>query len=39
MKKTRNQRNRQREQNIFIVAVTDWIIFMVGVILWKAVHG
>ena len=38
-RKTRNQRNREREQIFFIVTVTAWIIFMVAVILYKAVHG
>lgn len=39
MKNTRNQRNRQREQNFFIAAVSLWIVAMVGVILYKAVNG
>jgi hypothetical protein len=37
--KTRNQRKREREQTFFILAVTAWIIAMVAVILYKAVHG
>ncbi len=39
MKKTRNQRNRAREQQFFIVAVSLWIVAMAAVVLWKAVHG
>ena len=39
MRKTRNQRDRQREQNIFIAAVSLWIVAVVGVILYKAVNG
>ena len=39
MKKTRNQRKREREQTFFILSVTVWAIFMVAVILYKAVTG
>lgn len=39
MSKTRNQRNREREQTFFMVAVSVWIIAMVAVILYKAVTG
>ena len=39
MKKTRNQRNRQREQTCFIAAVILWIVAMVAIILYKAVNG
>ena len=39
MKKTRNERKREREQTFFIVSVTVWIIAMVAVILYKAVTG
>ena len=37
--KTRNQRKREREQTMFIVATTVWIFFLVGVIIYKGVTG
>lgn len=39
MKKTRSQRQREREQAIFIAITSVGIIALVAVILWKAVHG
>ena len=39
MKKTRNQRKREREQTFFIVSVSLWIVAMVVVIIYKAVTG
>ena len=39
MRKTRNQRKREREQTFFILSVTAWIIVMVAVIFYKAVTG
>lgn len=37
--KTRNQRKREREQVIFILATVAWIIAMVAVIIYKVVMG
>jgi hypothetical protein len=39
MSRTRNQRNREREQTFFVLSVTAWIIAMVAIIIYKAVHG
>ena len=35
--KTRNQRKREREQAVFVAAMTVWIALLVGLILWKVV--
>lgn len=37
--KTRNQRKREREQQMFIIATTVWIIALVAVIIYKGVQG
>ena len=37
--KTRNQRNREREQTFFIITTSLWIVAMVAIILYKAVTG
>ena len=39
MKKTRSQRQREREQAIFIAITSAGIVALVAVILWKAVTG
>ena len=39
MKKTRKQLNREREQLLFIIAVSVWILTVTAVIIYKAVTG
>lgn len=37
--KTRNQRKREREQTMFVLATTAWIIVLVALVIYKAVQG
>ena len=39
MKKTRNQRKREKEEFYFMLAVAAWVVSMVAIIIYKAVTG